>query len=216
MKTRTRITNMVTGGLRIIWAVMAGLALASCLGEAKEKFNKAKEGVSNATTIVKEAQKAEGRMEKLKNKTALTNAQLKEWLPTELGNLERSGFKVGQAGYAGVNSVEGTFKSDDSKKKISIAIIDAAGPSGGVMAAGYGMFGNLEMEMEDAHKHQQTVTVDGIKAQQTYFKKRNSTQLIFMYGERFLGTVNSTDMDVEATWALIEKLDLEELVDMTE
>lgn len=192
------------------------IAFSSCLGEVKEKFKKAKDGVSNAATIVKEAQKAEGRMEKLKNETALTNTELKEWLPSKLGGLERSGFKVGQAGYAGVNSVEGTFKSAKNKKKIKVSVIDAAGPSGGVMAAGYGMFGNLEMEMEDEHKHRQTVRVDGIKAQQTYFKKRNDTQLMFMYGERFLVDIKSTDVDVETTWTLIEKLKLEELIEMTE
>ena len=192
------------------------LVFSSCMGEVKEKLKSAKDGVSNATTIVKEAKKAEGRMDKLKNETALTNSQLKEWLPTKIGNLERSGFKVGQAGYAGVNSVEGTFKSSEGKEKINVLVVDAAGPSGGVMAAGYGMFGNLEMEMEDESKHQQTVTFDGIKAQQTYFKKRNNTQLIFMYDERFLVTINSTDLDIEATWNLIEKLELEDLVDMAE
>ncbi len=192
--------------------IMSTIFFVSCMGEVKEKLNKAKEGVSNATTIVKEAQKVEGRMEKLKTETALTNNQLKDWLPTSLGELERSAFKVGQAGYAGVNSIEGTFKSTESKEKINVMVIDAAGPSGGVMAAGYGMFGNLEVEMEDERKHQQTVTVDGIKAQQTYFKKRNNTQLMFMYGERFLVTINSTDMNVEATWNLVEKLDLEKLV----
>lgn len=192
------------------------IAFSSCIGEVKEKFKSAKEGVSNATTLVKEAQKAEGRMEKLKNETALTNTQLKEWLPTALGNLERSGFKVGQAGYVGVNSVEGTFKSAESKEIITISVIDGAGPSGGVMAAGYGMFGNLEMEMEDENKHQQTVTVDGIKAQQTYYKKRKNTQLIFMYSERFLVKVTSSAMNVDATWALIDKLELEDLVDLTQ
>jgi len=196
--------------------LLTTLFLSSCMGEVKEKLNQAKEGVSNVTTIAKEAQKVEGRMEKLKNEIALTNEQLKEWLPSEIGDFERSGFKVGQGGFAGVNSIEGTFKAAEGKKKFKITVIDGAGPTGGVMTAGYGMFGNLEMEVEDERKHQQTVTVDGIKAQQTYFKKRNNTQLMFMYGERFLITINSTDMDVEETWEMVEELDLGELVDLTE
>lgn len=199
----------------LIMALLA-LILTSCLGEAKEKFNKAKEGVSNATTIVKEAQKVEGRMEKLKNETALTNNQLKAWLPKEINDLKRTGFKVGQGGFAGVNSVEGTYKASEGKKTFNVAIVDGAGPTGGVMAAGYGVLGNLEMETEDEYKHQQTVTVDGIKAQQTYFKKTNKTQLLFMYGERFLVTINATEMDMVETWEMVEKLDLKELVDLTE
>ena len=203
-----KITNLA-------FAIISLLS-SSCLEEVKEKFSEAKDGVSNATTIIEEAQNVEERMEKLKNETALTNDQLKDWLPKEIGGLERSGFKVGQGGFAGVNSVEGTFKATEGTKKLKIAVVDGAGPTGGVMAAGYGMFGNLEMETEDEHKHQQTVTVDGMKAQQTYFKKKNNTQLLFMYGERFLVTMNSTDMNVEETWEMVEKLDLEELVDLTE
>ncbi len=100
------------------------ICLSSCLGEAKEKFSQAKEGVSNATTIIKEAQKVEGRIEKLKNATPLTSEQLKEWLPKSLGALERTGFKVGQAGMYQVNSIEGTFKKTDGKQKFNVMIID--------------------------------------------------------------------------------------------
>jgi len=207
---------MMKNSIKIV-AIMGLLSLlVSCLGEAKEKFNRAKDGVSNATTIVKEAQKVEGRIEKLKNEIPLTNEQLKEWLPKSLGDLDRTGFKVGQAGMYQVNSVEGTYKITDGKQKFNVMIIDGAGPTGSVMAAGYGMFGNMEMETEDEYKHQQTVTVDGIKAQQTYKKKVNNTQLMFAYKERFLITINATDMDTKETWKMTQKLDLEELVDLAE
>lgn len=188
----------------------------SCLGEVKEKLSKAKEGVSNATTLVKEVQKVEGRIEKLKNATPLTNKELKEWLPKNLGDLERTGFKVGQAGMYQVNSVEGTYKKTESKQKFNVMVIDGAGPTGSVMSASYGLLGNFEMETEDENKHQQTVTVDGIKAQQTYKKKANSTQLMFAYQERFLITVNATDMNAEQTWKMTQKLDLEDLIDLAE
>ena len=186
------------------------------MGEAKEKFNKAKENISNATTIVKEAQKVEGRIEKLKNATPLTNDQLKEWLPKNLGDLERTGFKIGQAGMYQVNSVEGTYKKPQSKQKFNISVIDGAGPTGSMLAASYGMFGNLEMEVEDEHKHQQTVENNGIKAQQTYRKKTNNTQLIFAYDERFLVTVNTTDLNVDETWRLTQKLNLDDLVSLVD
>ncbi len=202
--------------IRIVVVTILTPLLVCCLGEAKEKFSKAKEGVSNATTFVKEAQKVEGRIEKLKNATPLTNEQLKEWLPKSLGNLDRTGFKVGQAGMYQVNSVEGTYKKTDGKQKFNVMVIDGAGPTGSMMSAGYGMFGNMEMEVEDEYKHQQTVTVKGIKAQQTYKKKANNTQLMFAYEERFLITINATDMNADETWNMTQKLDLEELVDLAE
>lgn len=202
--------------IKIVVLVLTTTLFVSCLGEVKEKFSKAKESVSNATTLVKEAQKVEGRIEKLKNATPLTNEQLKEWLPQNLGDLDRTGFKVGQAGMYQVNSVEGTFKEADSKKKFNVMVIDGAGPTGSVMSASYGVLGNFEMETEDEYKHQQTVTVDGIKAQQTYKKKNNDTQLMFAYGERFLITINATDMDADETWKMTKKLDLEELMELSE
>lgn len=195
-----------------IGTAIFALILNSCIGEAKEKFNKAKEGVSNATTFVKEARKVEGRIEKLKSATPLTNEQLKKWLPKSLGNFERTGFKIGQAGMYQVNSVEGTFKALDGKQKFNVAIIDGAGPTGSMMSASYGLLGNFEMEVEDEYKHQQTVTVDGIKAQQTYKKKTNNTQLMFAYKERLLITINTTDMNAEDTWEMVEELNLDELV----
>lgn len=202
--------------INILMTSLLLLSLASCIGDVKEKFSKTKEGVSNATTFLKEAQKIEGRIEKLKDATPLANDQLKEWLPKNLGALERSGFKVGQAGLYQVNSVEGTYKKTDSKQKFNVMVIDGAGPTGSMMAAGYGMFGNMEMEVEDEYKHQQTVTVYGIKAQQIFKKKENTTQLIFAFEERFLITINATEMSADETWKLTQKLNFEELVGLAE
>ena len=115
-----------------------------------------------------------------------------------------------------VNSVEGTFKMLDSKKKLTIMIIDGAGPTGSMMASGYGLLGNFEMETEDEYQHQQTVEVNDIRAQQTYKKKSNDTQLIFAFAERFLVTVNANDMLPDETWDMVDNLELEQLTDMAE
>lgn len=200
----------------IVLNLLVASVLLSCIGEVKEKFKTAKEGISNVTTIVKEAEKVEERIDKLKEATPLTNAQLKEWLPKNLENFDRTGFKVGQAGMYQVNSVEGTYKQAEHKKVFKVMVVDGAGPTGSVMAVGFGMVGTMDMESEDEYKHQQTVTVNGIQAQQVYKKKRNDTELIFIVGERFLVTVNTTDIDVAATWALVNQLELEELVEMIE
>ncbi len=202
--------------MKNIGLVILLLLLGSCVGEVKEKLTKAKAGVSNASTFVKEARKVEGRIEKLKNAVPLTNEQLKEWLPQNLGPLERTGFKVGQAGMYQVNSVEGTYKKAEDKKALSVMIIDGAGPTGSMMATSYGLLGNFEMETEDEYKHQQTVEINGIKAQQIYKKKSNDTQLMFAYEDRFLVTINANDMLPEETWGMVDELKLEQLTKMTE
>ena len=198
----------------LVLCLLLSMAFSSCMGEVKEKFTKAKEGVSNATTFVKEARKVEGKIEQLKNATPIPNEQLKKWLPKRLGNLDRTGFKVGQGGLYQVNSIEGDYKNTGEKQKFNVLVIDGAGPTASMMTAGYGMIGNIEMETEDENKHQKTVTVDGIKAKQTYKKKTNNTQLMFAYKERFLVTINTTDMNVEQTWELTQALNFDALVAM--
>ncbi len=202
--------------VKFLTAVLVLTTLSACMGEVTEKLRTAKKGISNATTFAKEAQKVEERIEKLKEAVPLTNDQLKSWLPKSLDGMERTGFKVGQAGMYQVNSVEGTYKLSEDQKKFSVMVIDGAGPTGSMMSAGYGLLGNFEMETEDEYKYQQTVEVDGVKAQQTYKKKSNDTQLIFAYQERFLVTVNATDMNVEETWQVTKKLNLEDLADLAE
>ncbi len=202
--------------VKLLTVALVSTMFCSCMGEVAEKLKTAKNGVSNATTFVKEAKKVEERIAKLNDAVPLTNDQLKAWLPESLEGMERTGFKVGQAGMYQVNSVEGTYKTPEEKKKFSIMVIDGAGPTGSMMSASYGLLGNFEMETEDEYKHQQTVEVDGVKAQQTYKKKSNDTQLIFAYQERFLVTVNTTDMDVDETWQLTEKLNLEDLADLAQ
>jgi len=209
-------TYIMKNTVKFLTLILLSSTLVACMGEVAEKLKTAKKGVSNATTLVKEAQKAEDRIAKLKDAVPLTNDQLKAWLPESLDGMERTGFKVGQAGMYQVNSVEGTYKASEDKKKFNVMIIDGAGPTGSMMSTSYGLLGNFDMETEDEYKHQQTVEVDGVKAQQTYKKKSNDTQLMFAYQERFLVTVNASDINVEETWQLTRQLNFEGLAGLVE
>lgn len=216
MKVENSTTVKIPKQLLGVKLLLLSVAFSSCVGEIKEKLDTAKDGISNTTTFVKEVHGLEGKLEKFKDATPLTNKQLKEWLPERLGDLGRTGFKIGQTGMYQVNSVEGTYKETEGNREFNVLVIDGSGPTGSMMAAGYSMFGKMEMETEDEYKHQQTVSVEGITAQQTYKKKTNDTQLLFAYEERFLITVNSTDMSTEETWELTKELNLDELVNMAE
>ncbi|MFC4095972.1 hypothetical protein [Euzebyella saccharophila] len=198
----------------LMYLILAVISI-SCVGEVKEKLKQAKSTVANTSSIVKEAKKVEGRIEKLKEAVPLTNEQLKSWLPTKLGNMHRTGFKIGQAGMYQVNSVEGTFKEENGDTFVKIQVIDGAGPTGSMMAAGYGMLGNLEMEEENEEKHKKTVEVEGTKAQQTYYKKTNRTHLMFAHSERFLVTFTGNEMNPAEAWEAVEDLELNDLVKMT-
>ncbi len=200
---------------RILMLLLMISAVAACKKETRDKIKQAKQVISNTTTVVEKAKAAEEEMSELKDAASLTNTDLKEWLPETLNGLKRTGFKVGAAGYMNVASIEGTFKSEENDKKLSIQIIDGAGKMGSVMIASLGFASKMNMEEEDENRHLQTVDVNGIKAQQTYLKKRNETKVQFVYEKRFGVIVDGLDMSPEETWELIDKLNLEELVDKT-
>ena len=190
---------------------MLSVTLVSCMGEVGEKLKKAKQSASNATTFAKEAGSMAKRMNTLKEMAPMSNEDLKSWLPETLDAMERTRFRVGGSGMAKVSSVEGTYKDKATKKSLNAMVMDGAGEAGSVMAMSFGVFGNMDMEMEDEHKHQQTVEVNGIQAQQTYFKKNNRTDLMFVYDDRFMVTIKTTDMNPADTWELVEALNLERL-----
>ncbi len=197
-------------------AFLAVILLNSCLGEATDKLKNAKETVSNTTTLIKQVHKVENRIEILKNEASLTNEELKTWLPKTIDNLERSGFKVGSTGYANVASVEGTYGSKDQGRRLKVVVMDGAGPTGSIMMAGLGMASKLDMEEENENKHQKTVTINGIKAMQTYHKKRFETGLQFVHDDRFGVMINGIQMQPEETWAMVEKLNLKKLTELAQ
>jgi len=181
------------------------------MGEVKEKLKKAKQGVSNVTTIAEKAQEAQEDIEKLKDVTPLTNEELKEWLPQSVEGLERSGFKVGAAGYANVASIEGTYSLKGQDQKFKVSVIDGAGQAGSMIIAGLGMAAKMDMEQEDENKHTKSVTVGDVRAQQTFHKKRNETALQFVVDNRFGVMVNGVKMNPEKTWKFVEELNLNNL-----
>jgi len=207
MKTRVKIITYLFGCM---------LFAMACSEETKKKIKDAKQGVKATTSYVKGVTNMQEEIERLRDLTPVSNEQLKSWLPNEVAGLKRTGFKVGQTGYMKINSIEGTYKAEDGKKKINIMVIDGAGPTGSVMAPSYGLIGSMEVETEDERKHLQTVTVNGIKAKQTFYKKRNGTQLMFVYEKRFLVTVNSNKMDPKETWNAVKKMNLNKLADLAE
>jgi len=201
---------------KLLLLLLMAITIASCKKETRDKIKQAKQHISNTTTVVEKAKAAEEEMSELKEAVPFTNKELKEWLPESLGDLERTGFKVGAAGYMNVASIEGTFKLEENNKIIAIQIIDGAGEMGSVMIASLGFASKMDIEEEDENKHLQTVVVNGIKAQQTYFKKRNETKLQFVYEKRFAVIIDTENMTPEETWQLFEKLNLDELAQRAE
>ncbi len=212
--------------------ILLGLLFVSCKKETRDKLKKAKETISNTSTMVKDANTVKDNIEKLQKATPLTNAQLKTWLPEQLKGMQRKSFKVGASQYANIASIEGKYDTpnvpthieDDEgkrmvnplKKSFSIQLYDGAGPMGGMMITGLGMAAKMDFEEESEFEHKKTVVVRGVKALQTVKKPRTpntpyKVQIQFVFNERFGVMVNSASMNVEEVWNTIQDLDLESL-----
>jgi len=198
----------------ILLLFITAATFTSCKKETRDKLKKAKQDVSNATSVLSNAKEAQEDALKLKEVTPLTNEELKSWLPENLDGMKRTGFKVGKAGYVNISSVEGTFKTEaeDDKKELKVEVFDGAGPTGSMLMMSVNMATNMDMEEEDENKHVKTVTKSGMKAHQTYYKKRNDTKIQFLYEKRLGVIVNAKDMDVDETWDAIKKLKINKLL----
>ncbi len=190
--------------------IVALVSFIACKKETRDQLKKAKQEVSNATKIISNAKEIQEESAKLKEVTPLTNEELKAWLPEKVADLSRTGFKVGKTGYMNVASIEGTFKAGDGRE-LRVEIMDGAGEMGSALMAGMGVASKMEVEEEDESKHLQTVTKNGVKAKQTYYKKRDDTELQFIYSGRFMVMVRTKDAKPGKTWELVEKLNLESL-----
>ncbi|MFH4968063.1 hypothetical protein V8G61_07645 [Gaetbulibacter sp. M240] len=195
----------------LLLGILAISAITACKNETADKIRNAQQNISNITDMVSNAKESQKKAEKLKELEPLTNEELKAWLPESVDGLNRTGFKVGKAGYLNVASIEGTYKEPEGKQ-LRVEIIDGAGQMGSTLITGMGMSTNMEMEEESESRHIKTVTVNDIRAKQTYHKKRDDTDLQFVYKDRLIVMVNAKDMDPEATWNLIEKLNLNQLL----
>ncbi|QCK16641.1 hypothetical protein [Mangrovivirga cuniculi] len=188
----------------------------SCSEESREKVSEASETISNVTKMASKAEEAKEKSDELKTLTPLTNDQLKQWLPESLSGMDRTGFKVGKAGYMNISSIEGTFKSEADDRELKVEVMDGAGEVGSSLLMGMNMVANMDREEEDERKHLKTVTVDGQKALQTYYKKRDVTHLQFVYNDRFSVMVKASKTKPDQAWDLVDKLDFESLSDMAE
>ena len=194
----------------LLTLILLGM-FSSCLGEVKKKVKQAKQGLSTSKGVIEKAQHVQNDLERLKILTPLTNEQLKAWLPQKVRDLTRTGFTVGKTGYANVASVTGNFKAEDKRKKFYVQIMDGAGTMGSLMVSGMGFVNNIDMEEENENKHLQPVTKEGIRAQQTYYKKDNKTSLQFIYGDRFVIFATGTNMNPKETWEHVSALRLDGL-----
>lgn len=192
-------------------------ALCACKEDKKEpgffdKVKETKETISNTSTLVDNVEKSQKLIKKLAETTPLSKDTFKNWMPEQLGDLERTKFKINSNTY--VNSIKLTYKlpKTTNGKQIQIEVIDGAGNGSGVVYIYY-LADGIERDSEDQTGYERTEKRDGITILETYKNEQygNQSRMKFLYNERFAINATGFRMKPDELWGYIKKLRLQNL-----
>ena len=141
--------------------------------------------------------------------------ELKDLLPAELEDMNRtsaSGEKSNAFGIK-VSKAEGEYKSEDSKQKIKITIMDMGSMKGlAGMTAFAWSWAEIDKETDDGFER--TFEYKGRKAFEKYNTKYQDGEIQVLVAERFMVEVNGSNVPIELLRAALDEIDLDNLEDM--
>lgn len=152
------------------------------------------------------------RTEELSKVTPLSNEEFKEWLPDQVGNMERTSMKVGEMSAVNVASVKATYTSKDKSQSFKIEILDGAGESGSVTTSGMRMGLTRNYEIENDTETERSVTRNGVKAIELYYKKRNHSEISFFFQDRFYLKASGLNIKIDELWDRIDEVTQKDLI----
>ena len=142
--------------------------------------------------------------EKLANTTPLGAEEMKALLPEQLAGARRVELDVQPA--MGTNVAQGRYQVTDTSW-VEISIVDCAGPAGsGLFATQY--LGMMNVQDEDEDEYTRTVEYKGGKAFENCQKKRLECSLTWFTKNRFLVSINSQFVGIDAVRKVGDALEL--------
>lgn len=200
-----------------VFALFLIVGLSACNSKAGKKIKESKEKISTAKSMVKSLSKMEGNLnelgkdaEKLKDIEPFNNDRFQNWMPEKLDGMKRTSYEfTSSMGSQGKMN----FAEEDGDREFELTVIDGAGEMGAVIYASQGFITGF---MDDYHSESDTkveklVKRKNGKALETYYKDTNSSEIKAVIDNRFIVSASSSDMNVDETWKLIEKLNVGKL-----
>lgn len=211
--------------IKLLTAIVIALSLSACGGKSKKKgpLSKLKESVEQAKEIgetaknyKKVADKAgemQEMMEQLSEIEPMTQAELKEWFPTEIDGFKRTAYKGGEVAMLNIVSATGTYKEEDEDgdKSFTVEVTDGAGPTAGSIVSMFHMRMQMDMEEETESGYSRTVEKNGYKAEEKQNDRNNTSGLTFLEGQRFVIQMEGRNMTAEELWGVMNKLKFNKL-----
>lgn len=180
-------------------------------GACNSSSKESKSIMEETTKTVKNVQKAEDFRERLKAMDPATEAELKNWLPTAIGDFNRTEFGTSHVPQNEIASAEATYTIGDNDKKLVLRIVDGASKSGLIAIGSHYMAQNLDIDNVKNSGHEKTYEKNGLKVLETYVKKISLYRINFLYDMRFGITVEGYHLNQDELWQIIDKLKVEQL-----
>lgn len=134
---------------------------------------------------------------------------IKETLPGRLLGMEQtdiSGEKNGAFGFS-VSQAEATYEEDD--RSIEVVIVD--GGNIGLAKMGVAAWATVEVDKESKNGYERTTEIDGYKAFEKYDSRRDESELVWLYKDRFIITLKGEGVDGDDLRRALKRIDYDDL-----
>lgn len=211
--------------IKLFTAIIIALSLGACGGKSEKKgpLSKIKESVEQAKEmgeaaknykkVADKAGEMQEMMEQLSEIEPMSQAELKEWFPTEIDEFKRTAYKGGEAAMLGVVSATGTYKEkdEDGDKSFTVEVTDGAGAMAGSIVSMFHMRMQMDIEEETENSYSRTVEKNGYKAEEKQNDNYNSSGLTFLEGQRFVIQMEGKNMTADELWEVMKKMKFNKL-----
>ncbi len=175
-----------------------------------ENISNAGEAIKGLNGLEKAMKDIEAQMNALKEKTPVSNDELKKVLPETLEGLKRTSINLGESASIGVSSANATYQNEDASKTIEISILDGAGEAASSITglAFYGFNQDSEKITDDMTEKTMEYKGQRAKLTESKFNDRQTSTIEWLHKKRYLMKVEGEGYSMDEVGKIMDNLAL--------
>lgn len=175
-----------------------------------ENISNAGEAIKGLNGLEKAMKDIEAQMNALKEKTPVSNDELKKVLPETLEGLKRTSINLGESASIGVSSANATYQNEDASKTIEISILDGAGEAASSITglAFYGFNQDSERITDDMTEKTMEYKGQRAKLTESKFNDRQTSTIEWLHKKRYLMKVEGEGYSIDEVGKIMDNLAL--------
>lgn len=175
-----------------------------------ENISNAGEAIKGLNGLEKAMKDIEAQMNALKEKTPVSNDELKKVLPETLEGLKRTSINLGESASIGVSSANATYQNEDASKTIEISILDGAGEAASSITglAFYGFNQDSERITDDMTEKTMEYKGQRAKLTESKFNDRQTSTIEWLHKKRYLMKVEGEGYSMDEVGKIMDNLAL--------